>query len=376
MAGFLSACSLVLILNSMGQFHQESSALNARLRADPLLVVDKDGAISKIAQPIQWPVRRAKILLGMEAAMGPFPAKLSRSDLAVKKLGEPVTVSNHSRQKISFEPSPGTVIKAWLLVPLPAVGQKVAKFPAMLCLHQTIPMGKDEPAGLGVSKSKRQAFDLADRGFVCLAPDYPSFGEYPCDFKNPAWQSGTMLAIWNNSRAVDLLCSLPEVDAERIGAIGHSLGGHNTLFTAVFEPRIKVAVTSCGFTSFPKYMKGDLTGWTSSRYMPRIATIFGKDPAKMPFDFPEVLAAIAPRGVFVNAPKKDDNFGLEGVIDSIAAARPVFKLLNAENRLQLRTPEGGHDFQEESRLEAYAFVHGILSPPQSPHGNPLRENDK
>ena len=29
--------------------------------------------------------------------------------------------------------------------------------------------------------------------------------------------------------------ALPEVDAERIGCIGHSLGGHNTMFTAVFD---------------------------------------------------------------------------------------------------------------------------------------------
>src|SRR5262249_58178263 len=110
------------------------------------------------------------------------------------------------------------------------------------------------------------------RGYVTLATDYPSFGEYKYDFKASAYQSGSMKAIWNNVRAIDLLVSRPEVDPERIGCIGHSLGGHNTMFTAAFDTRIKACVSNAGFTSFPKYFKGDLKGWTSDRYMPLIAT--------------------------------------------------------------------------------------------------------
>ena len=111
---------------------------------------------------------------------------------------------------------------------------------------------------------------------------------------------------------MDLLQSLPEVDGERIGAIGHSLGGHNAMFTAAFDERIKAVVSSCGFCSFAKYYGGNLTGWTSDRYMPRIATVYGKDPKKVPFDFTDVLIAIAPRAVLAVAPVKDDNFAVEG----------------------------------------------------------------
>ena len=49
-----------------------------------------------------------------------------------------------------------------------------------------------------------------------------------------------MKAIWNNVRAIDLLESLPEVDPDAIGCVGHSLGGHNGLFTAAFDTRIVV----------------------------------------------------------------------------------------------------------------------------------------
>src|SRR5437870_9253505 len=128
------------------------------------------------------------------------------------------------------------------------------------------------------------AAHVAERGYVTLAPDYPTQGEYQVDVYKLGYQSGSMKAIWNNMRAIDLLQSLPEVDAERIGCIGHSLGGHNTMFTAAFDTRIKALVSNCGFTSFPKYYGGQLKGWTSPRYMPRIANVYDLHPEKVPFD--------------------------------------------------------------------------------------------
>src|SRR5439155_15286050 len=145
------------------------------------------------------------------------------------------------------------------------------------------------------------------------------------DFSRSPYPSGSMKAIWNNMRAIDLLQALPEVDGERIGCIGHSLGGHNTMFTAAFDTRIKALVSNCGFTSFPKYYGGNLKGWTSDRYMPRIAGVYGNNPEKMPFDFSEVVAAFAPRAFLASAPLHDDNFEVSGVRDVMAAARPVYE---------------------------------------------------
>ena len=94
-----------------------------------------------------------------------------------------------------------------------------------------------------------------------------------------------MRAIYDNMRAIDLLQSLPEVDAERIGCIGHSLGGHNTMFTAASIRGSRPLVSNCGFTRFHKYYGGKLAGWTSPRYMPLIASGYGNDPNRVPFDF-------------------------------------------------------------------------------------------
>src|SRR4051794_26348270 len=116
-------------------------------------------------------------------------------------------------------------------------------------------------------------------------------------------------------RCVDLLRSLPEGDPGRVGAIGHSLGGHNAPFVAAFDGRVGCVVSSCGFCSFPTYFKGDLTGWSHDGYMPRIRTEYGLSPARVPFDFPEVVAALAPRPFLACAPVRDHNFDVRGVKD-------------------------------------------------------------
>lgn len=114
-----------------------------------------------------------------------------------------------------------------------------------------------------------------------------------------------------------------QVDPDRIGCIGVSLGGHNSLFVGVMDPRLKVVVTSSGFDSFTDYMGGNVTGWCQTRYMPRIETVYGKNPAKLPFDFPEVLAAIAPRHPYIHAPQGDSNFRLDSVKRCVQAATAV-----------------------------------------------------
>ena len=106
-----------------------------------------------------------------------------------------------------------------------------------------------------------------------------------------------MKAIWDNTRALDLLDTLPYVDHDRgYGVIGHSLGGHNAIFTAVLDKRIKVVATSCGFDAFPDYYDGARRnwffgkGWCQVRYMPRLSN-YRDQLDEIPFDFPDLLAA-------------------------------------------------------------------------------------
>jgi dienelactone hydrolase len=304
-----------------------------------------------------WREERAAVLQGMQDVMGKLPPASKDAPKVVRLASEKLKA--FTRIKLTYESELGDAVPAWLLIPNSLSGRA----PAMLCLHQTTKIGKDEPVGLGGNANLHYAQELAERGFVCLAPDYPYLGENTFDPYANGYASCTMKGIVNHRRGVDVLQSLPEVNAARIGAIGHSLGGHNALFVAAFDERIKAVVTSCGFTSFRKYFNGDLTGWAGKRYMPRIAEKFGKDPARMPFDFPALLGALAPRPVFINAPLRDSNFAVDGVRDCVTAAQLVYNdVFHVSRRLVVEYPDAAHDFPLAVRMRAYEFCARWLKP--------------
>jgi hypothetical protein len=297
-----------------------------------------------------WQKARERILTGMQLAMGPLP-KTAKAPPEFEKISTE-ELPSFTRTKIKYLSEKDDAVPAYLLIPK----NLKKRAPGVLCLHQTVRIGKDEPAGLGGNPNLHYAKELAERGYVAIVPDYPYLGENTFDPYQHGYLSCTMKGIVNHMCAVDLLQSLPEVDQTRIGSIGHSLGGHNTLFVAAFDTRIKVMATSCGFTSMKKYKNGNLTGWEGNRYMPLIAGKYGKDPARVPFDFPEILIALAPRALFINAPLRDSNFEVSGVRDCVDFAAPVYeKIFNARDRLAANYPDAGHEFPSAMREAAYNF---------------------
>ncbi len=170
-----------------------------------------------VRDPEGWAVRRRHILANLQEVTGRLPDRRGLVPLDMQVI-ETVDLPGAVRKKISFASEPGDRVTAYLLVPKGLSG----RVSGILCLH---------PNALG-------------------------------------YASATVKAVWDNMRAVDLLRSLPEVDPERIGAIGHSLGGHNAIFTAVFDERIKVVVSSCGFTALARYRGGETAAGRISRRGP------------------------------------------------------------------------------------------------------------
>ncbi len=326
-------------------------------RSDLLQVIHRDGQLRKVQSESDWQTRRSQILASFESVAGPLPAG-GRAPLRVRVLEE-TREDGYTRQLVTYDALQDDPVPAYLLVP-----DKAGPKPAALALHPTGELGKGIPAGLGDRPNRNYAAELVQRGWVVLAPDYPYMGDEQQDPYELGYASGTMKGIYNHLRGVDLLAEHPEVDPRRIGAIGHSLGGHNSLFVALFDTRVRAVATSCGFNAFPKYKHGDLTGWSSAKYMPRIASRHRADPARMPFDFPEILAAIAPRPVFISAPTGDSNFAVSGVRDCVRAARPVYdKIFSAGARLVAVHPDCGHDFPPDIRERAYRFLEKWLPAP-------------
>jgi len=293
------------------------------------------------------PLDRNTTLARMQEVMGPLPPPSPGVLPSVRYLLSE-DFPSYVRHKITYEADPGDPVPAWLLVP------RTPTTRAVLCVHSTQRSGKDEVVGMGQRFSRHTAKELAERGYLALAPDYPNFGEYYLDVYRRGYLSASMKGIVNHRAAVDILLAQPGI--RHIAAVGHSLGGHNALFIAAVDPRLHAAVTSCGFTSFAKYYGGNLKGWSHLGYMPRIASHYGLDPRRMPFDFPDILAAIAPRALFVNAPLHDDNFDVSGVRDCLAATSSLFP----PQRLQAVYPDCSHDFPDEARAAAWSFLDSVL----------------
>ena len=75
---------------------------------------------------------------------------------------------------------------------------------------------------------------------------------------------------------------------------------------------------------------------------------------------PQVLASIAPRQIFVNAPLGDTNFKADSVDQVCAAALPIFRMYDAEKNLEIHHPDAGHLFPKEIRGQAYQFIENAL----------------
>jgi dienelactone hydrolase len=326
--------------------------------------IDESGKGEKVETSADWQRRREHILESMQWVMGRLPKEKELEPLKVVERGRE-SFEKYDRLLITYHVAAGQDVTAHLYVPKGAAGG--AKRSAVLALHPTSAIGKLVVAGDGPKANRNYAVELADRGYVVLAPDYPSFGEltdYP--FHTDAYLSGTMTAIVNHRRGVDLLIARDDVDPERIAVIGHSLGGHNSMFVGVFDERIKAVVSSCGWDPFHYYYGGKLAGWASDRYMPRIREMHGHDPGQMAFDFPEVAAAIAPRAFFSCSPLRDSNFDYRGVKECEPNVRQVYRLLGAEENFVIRYPDSDHDFPPEVRQEAYEFLDRVLAGSKAP----------
>lgn len=325
-------------------------------RKDLLWYQDNEGTLQPVKSAQDWSRRVAHIRSSMELVMGQLPEKsILPLDVRTHKT---TRLRHYTRQQVTFLVETGDRLSGWLLVPHVASEQQ--RCPGMICLPGSSAPGKDVPAGLTASADRAYAHELAERGYVCLVLDYPLLhtADYKTDPYTLNYHSATMKGVVNHRRGVDLLQSLPYVDDSAIGVIGHSLGGHNALFLAAFDSRVKAIVSSCGFNVFAKHNQGDVRAWSSQYYMPRIKTVYGDDPAKIPFDFTEVLAALAPRPVFVNAPLHDaPDFEVSGVKDCFTAAIPVYQnIFHAADRLVARHPDAGHAFPAAERQAAYAFL--------------------
>ena len=265
------------------------------------------------------------------------------------------------REKVSYCVEPGQRVSAYLCLP-----EREGPCPAVLCLHQhnrEFHLGKSEPAGLSGNPEQYYALELAKRGYVTLAPDALCFEErqHPIlrgsDYERFEATSrlteGSSLQakmLWDLQRALEYLLTRREVDRRRIGCLGHSLGGQETLFLSAVDPRIAVGVSNCGFSSYRAIFASSLLH-NLALYVPGILR-YG--------DLDRVLALVAPRPFLALAASQDPIFPLEGVQSTVQGARRAYARVRP--RLKLEVLPGGHAFSAPAREAAYAWLDQWLMP--------------
>lgn len=249
-------------------------------------------------------------------------------------------------EDVWFESEPGTPVPTYLCrradLKNPA--------PAVLCLHGS---GRDRNLLVekeywheGAPQYRLHSWgrELARRGFITLCPTCHGYGERrergetwgTNEFYMLLWgRSAQAWNVWDAIRCLDYLETRPEVDANRLGCTGFSMGGMATWMTMTVDRRIKAGAPVGG--ALGSYL-GNPGGHSVYYYIPHILKFF---------DQPQMVASLAPRALLVVHSQNDRYVSPESVPQMEAYARPFYEKLGAGDRLKIYMPQGDHDLTPE-----------------------------
>jgi len=218
-----------------------------------------------------------------------------------------------------------------------------AKLPTVIWLH-----GYSYPLGYmwNFRYDLHPILALVRAGYAVLAYDQCGFGSRmneagPFYDRYPHW-SMMGRQVEDLRAAIDALQKDSLVDAQRIYVFGYSMGGMIGLYTAALDDRIKGVVSICGFTPMRTDTAERGTGGVA-RYsherplIPRLGFFIGRE-SQIPYDFHEVLGAIAPRPVLVLQPELDRDANVADVAAAVEQAKKIYSLYGAAGALTLHRP--------------------------------------
>ena len=256
------------------------------------------------------------------------------------------------RQLLRYESEPGWPTEAYVLRPAGAARPRAG----VVVFHSTVPHSIRQPAGVEGKAEKAFAIKLARRGFVAVCPRnflWPDNHRIDAHrqtdrFEKRHPESKGMAKMLHDARvAVDLLISQPEVDRERIGAVGHSLGAKEVLYLAAFDERVKVAVSSEGGIGT------QFSNWDAPWYLG--ATI--KDFASI-HEHHELLALAAPRPFLLIGGDSADG---DRSWPYIEAVLPVYRLYSDTARVGLLNHKRGHSVPPLAEDRIYQWLETYLN---------------
>jgi dienelactone hydrolase len=266
-------------------------------------------------------------------------------------------------EKLIFQSRPDVWVTASAYVPEPLTG----KAPAVLVVHGHWAGARRDPV------VQARCLGLVHLGFMVLAVDAFGSGEryttpapgtyHGALYGGTLWPPGQTLLgmqVYDNRRAVDYLRTRPEVDGDRLGITGASGGGNQTMYAGALDERFRAVVPVCSVGTYQAYLRA-------------ACCVCEVLPGALRFaEEGDVLALVAPRALLViNATRDAFQFSVAEAEKSVARARPVFRLYEADDRLRHTTFESPHAYNQPMREAMYGWMTRWLK--NEGEGKPIAE---
>lgn len=290
----------------------------------------------------EWEARRPALMAAYRQALGLDPW-LEKTPLNPRVTGA-AERDYYRVENVVFESRPGFLVTANFFRPLAGKGP----FPAAIVVP-----GHAMAEGKNMSKYLAMQLGLVRQGFAVLSYDPIGQGErkrpgfdHPLGFGSflVGWTNEGYIA-WDTIRAIDYLCSRPEVDASRIGLTGNSGGGENTFYTTPLDERIRAASACCFVCSYEAWLR-EGGNHCVCNHMPGLSRQMEQF---------EIIGLSAPRPFLACNASEDPIFPIRGTRATIAKAKAIYGLHGTADRLHSVETPGGHGLSQPLREATYGW---------------------
>lgn len=151
-------------------------------------------------------------------------------------------------------------------------------------------------------------------------------------------QNTASYRLWDAMRAIDYVCSRPEIDPSRIGFTGCSGGGTMTSYVMALDDRVVCAAPACYLTTFRRLI--ETIGPQDAEQ-----NLFGQ--IEFGLDHPDYVILRGPKPTLISSTTQDF-FDIDGSWQTFRQAKRVYGILGAPERVDLVEVEGTHGVQPQN----------------------------